>query len=209
MTVNKLYALFMVLAIILSIAGFTYAHWADIVRIEGKVKMAHVLVNIKSEKVLISKDVQKYSIVNYNVSADQHTLEIHSENLKPCWYIWVGLIMQNQGTLPGKIKPPNYIFEDSNGFEDYFETTEYFYGPYPENTGFGNLELWGKAKINEQLLPDGTVDFETDPTPTPFPINPTEKAVIWIWIHVQTDIPNDAQGETVTLYIEIVDDIAI
>jgi len=80
---------------------------------------------------------------------------------------------------------------------------------YPEDTGFGELDIWGKVKIEEQLLPDGNVDFETDPTPTPFPINPTEKALIWIWIHVQTDIPNDAQGETVTLYIEIVDDIAI
>jgi hypothetical protein len=208
MTINKSYAIFMTLTIILSIAGFTYAHWTGIIRINGRVKMAHILVDIKSRKVLLSKDVEKYSSVTCEILPDNHTLAIYSENLKPCWYIWVGLVMQNQGTLPGKIKPPNYIFEDSNGFEDYFETREYFYGSYPENTGFGNLEVWGKAKINEQLLKDGTVNFETDPTPTPFPINPTEKAVVWIWIHVQTDIPNDAQGQTVTLYINIVDDIA-
>jgi hypothetical protein len=208
MTTTKISALFMILAIILSIAGFTYAHWADTVRIEGQVKMAHILVNINSEKVLISKDVQKYSSVNHNVSADQHTLEIHSENLRPCWCIWVGLVIQNQGPLPGKIKPPEYIFEGPDGFEDYFETAEYFYGAYPEDTGFGNLEIWGKVKIDEQLLPDGTVTFTTDPTPTPFPINPTEKAVIWIWMHCKLDIPDDAQGQTVTLYINIVDDIA-
>jgi len=209
MTVNKFYALFMVLAITLSIAGFTYAHWADIVRIEGKVKMAHILVDIKSEKVLMSQDVEKYSSVTYEVSPDRHTLAIYSENLRPCWYVWVGLVMQNQGTLPGKVKSPEYIFEGPDGFEDYFETSEYFYGAYPEGTGFGQHEIWGKVKIDEQLLPGGNVDFETDDTPTPFILNPTEKAVIWIWIHVQTDIPNDAQGETVTLYINIVDDIAI
>jgi len=32
---------------------------------------------------------------------------------------------------------------------------------------------------------------------------------MWIWIHVHTDIPDDAQDKTVTLYINIVDDIAI
>lgn len=209
MRTNKISALFMILAITLSIIGITYSHWADTVRIEGKVKMAHILIDIKSEKVLMSKDVQKYSSVTYEVSPDKHTLSIYSENLKPCWYIWVGLVMQNQGTLPGKIKSPEYIFEDSDGFEDYFETAEYFYGPYPENTGFGTLEVWGKVKIDEQLLPDGNVTFTTPSTPTSFTLNPTEKAVIWIWIHVPPDIPDSLQGKTVTMYINIVDDPAI
>jgi len=209
MRTNKISALFMILAITLSIIGITYSHWADTVRIEGKVKMAHILIDIKSEKVLMSKDVQKYSSVTYEVSPDKHTLSIYSENLKPCWYIWVGLVMQNQGTLPGKIKSLEYIFEDSDGFEDYFETAEYFYGPYPENTGFGTLEVWGKVKIDEQLKSDGSVTFTTPSTPTPFTLNPTEKAVIWIWIHVPEGITPDAQGETVTMYINIVDDPAI
>lgn len=208
MTTNKIAVLFMTIAIILSLAGLTYAHWADSFKIVGRVKMAHILVDITSEKVLMSKDVQKYSSVNHNVSADKHTLAIHSENLKPCWYIWVGLVMQNQGTLPGKIKPPEYSFDPSDSWGNYFETTEYFYGPYPENTGFGTLEVWGRVRIDELLNPDGTVNFTTPSTPTPFTLNPTEKAVIWIWIHCKLDIPDDAQGDTITMYINIVDDIA-
>jgi hypothetical protein len=209
MNTRKFHAVFLALAIVLSIVGFTYAHWTDTIRIEGRVKMAHILVDIKSEKVLMSKDVERYSSVTYEVSPDKHTLAINSENLKPCWYIWVGLVIQNEGPLPGKVKSPNYVFENANGFDEHFEVTEYFYGPYPESTGFGSLEVWGKATIDDKLSSDGTVGFITNPTVTPFLLNPNEKAVIWIWMHVETSIPNDAQGETVTLYIEIVDDIAI
>lgn len=211
MNTTKISAIFMVLAITLSIAGFTYAHWTDTVRINGTVEMAHILIDIKSDKVLISRDVQrKYnSAVWWEVSPDRHTLEIHSLNLGPCWYIWVGLVMQNQGPLLGQIKPPEYVFEDGYGFEDYFETKDYFYGPYPENTGFGNLEVWGKTKIDKHLLDDGTVTFITPSKPTPFTLNPTEKAIIWVWIHVIPDVPYTAEGKTVTLYINIVDDIAI
>jgi hypothetical protein len=212
MKTTKLSALIMTLAIIISLAGFTYAHWSDTIRIEGTMKMAHILIGIKSGKVLISQYVKKQykSYVEWEVSPDEHTLEINSTNLGPCWYIWVGLVMQNQGPRPGQIKPPEYVFEDEYGFGDYFETTEYFYGPYPENTGFGDLEVWGKVKIDEQLKPDGAVGFPTEvPTPTPFTLDPTEKAVTWIWIHVIEGVPPTATGETVILYINIVDDIAI
>jgi hypothetical protein len=209
MKTTKISALFMTLAIVLSLVGFTYAHWADTIQIEGKMKMAHILIGIKSEKVLMSKDVQKYSSVTYEVSPDEHTLAIYSENLRPCWNIWVGLVMQNQGPLPGKMKPPEYSYDPSDTWGNYFETTEYFYGPYPENTGFGTLEVWSKVKIDEDLLPDGTATFTTPSVPTPFTLNPTEKAVIWIWIHCKLDLPDDAKGDTITLYINIVDDIAI
>jgi hypothetical protein len=211
MKTTKLSALFMTLSIVLSVAGFTYAHWADAIRIEGRMKMAHILIGIKSEKVLMSRYVQKQyqSYVEWERSSDEHTLEINSTNLGPCWYIWVGLVMQNQGPLPGQLKPPEYVFEDTYGFQDYFETKEYFYGPYPENTGFGKLEIWGKVDIEEDLLWDGTATFDTPSTPAPFPLEPAEKAVIWIWIHVLPDVPPTAIGKTVTLYINIVDDLAI
>lgn len=209
MNATKAYTVLIVLATVLSIVGYTYAHWTDTIRINGSIKMAHTLVDIKSEKVLMSRDVQKYSSVTYEVSADRHTISIYSENLKPCWHIWIGLVIQNQGTLPGKVKPPEIVFEGLPILEDHFATTEYFYGPYPEETGFGSLEIWGKVVIGEHLKSDGNIAFTTPPTPTPFTLNPTEKAVVWIWIHCQSDIPDDAQGKTVTLKINIIDDIDI
>jgi len=211
MTKTKVTVLFMTLSVILSLAGFTYAHWSDTIRIEGNMKMAHILVGIKSEKVLISQYVkERYnSYVEWEVSSDEHTLEINSTNLGPCWNIWVGLVIQNQGPLPGQLKTPEYVFVDDYGFSDYFETKEYFYGPYPENTGFGKLEVWGKVIIDVNLLPDGSVDFETPSEPAGFPLDPLEKAVVWIWIHVIEGVDPTAQGKTVILYINIVDDIAL
>ncbi len=209
MNTTKTYTVLIVLITVLSIVGYTYAHWTDTIKINGSIKMAHILVDIKSEKVLMSRDVQKYSSVTYEVSPDKHTISIFSENLKPCWYIWVGLVLQNQGTLPGKAKPPEYAFEGLPILEDHFATNEYFYGPYPEGTGFGTLEVWGGVEIDNHLKSDGSTAFTTPPTPTPFTLNPSDKTVVWIWIHCESDIPNDAQGKTVTLKIHIIDDIDI
>lgn len=211
MKTPEISAIFLVTTITLAIIGFTYAHWTETIRINGTVKVAHILVNINSEKVLMSNDVKRnyQSSVSWEVSPDKHTLAINSTNLGPCWYIWVGLVVQNQGSLPGKIKPPEYTYDPSDSWGNHFETTEYFYGSYPEETGFGGLEVWGRVKIGELLNPDGTVNFTTDPTPTPFPIDPTEKAVLWIWIHCKKDTPKSLMGETVILYINIVDDLAI
>ena len=207
---NKFSALFIALVVILSIAGFTYAHWGGTVQIRGTVKMAHIKMTIKSEKVLTSKEIEKYSKVTYQKSLDGHTLEIHCTNLRPCWYVWIGLVTQNQGTLPVNVKAPEYSYEDPNGLKKYFETKDYLYGPYPENLGLGQLEVWADVKIDEELLPDGTTNFPTaKPHKPPFPADRGERVIVWIWIHCKAEIPNDANGKTITLYINIVDDIAI
>ena len=97
-----------------------------------------------------------------------------------------------------------------DGFEDYFEAMECCYGPYPEATGFGKLEVWGKVKVGGDgpLKPDGSVTFATPENPPPFTTDPGEKTVIWIWIRCDEAIPLEAQGEAVTLIIHIVDDFA-
>lgn len=217
MRTNKISALVMVLAITLSIVGFTYSHWTDTIKINGTVKMAHLKMTIISFKNLTSHEVKQYSNITSELSTDNHTLTLVCDGLKPCWLIWIGLVTQNQGSLPANLKPPEYSFDYPDGFEDYFETAEYFYGPYPENTGFGTLEVWNNVKVSEQgeLLLDGNTTFVTLPNATspppfePIPVDPGEKIVIWIWIHVPPDIPDSLQNKTVTLYIEIVDDIAI
>jgi hypothetical protein len=210
MRLNKVSGFFMAFTIAMSLTGLTYAHWSDNIKIEGKLEMAHIRITIISYKALTSKEVEKYSEIDTVLSEDGHLMTITCTNLKPCWFVWIGLVTQNQGSLPANVKPPEYIFEGPDGFHDYFETEEYFYGPYPENTGFGNLEVWGKVRIDPDgpLRPDGTVTL-TDENPPPFPTDPGEKTVIWIWIHCEMAMPPDAQGKTVTLYVRIVDDMAV
>jgi len=217
MRINKIAPLLMVLTVTLSIVGITYSHWSDTIKINGTVKMAHLKLTIISYKNLTSQEVQEYSNITSELSPDGHTLTLVCDGLQPCWSIWIGLVTQNQGSLPANLKPPEYNFDDPDGFEDYFETAEYFYGPYPENTGFGKLQVWGRVKVSEDgpLKPDGNVTFSTPPNATspppfdPIPVDPGEKVVIWIWIHVHTNIPDDAQEKAITMYINIVDDAAI
>lgn len=211
MRINKVSGLFMAFMMAVSLTGLSYAHWSDTIKIEGTAKMAHIRIKIISYKALTSKEVEKYSTIDTELSEDGHVLIIYCSNLKPCWHVWIGLVTQNQGSLPANVKPPEYVFDGPDGFEDYFETMEYYYGPYPESTGFGNHEIWGKVKVDENgpLKPDGTVTFTTAPNPPPFSTDPYEKAVIWIWIHVKNDTPDDIQGIEGTLYINIVDDLAI
>lgn len=211
MRINKISGVFVAFIVALSLSGLTFAHWSDMVRIEGSAKMAHISTTIISYKALTPKEAEAYSTVEASLSDDGHVLTLSCKNLRPCWYIWVGLVIQNQGTLPANVKPPAYEFEGPDGFDDYFEVTDYCYGPYPESTGFGNLELWGKIKVGDegQLKSDGSNTFTTPPTDSPFPTDPGEKAVIWIWIHCKANIPPGAQGDTGLLNIMIVDDMAI
>lgn len=207
MTVNKVSALFMILAITLSIAGFTYAHWKDSIQITGTVKMAHIKMTIGSYKILPDSNITP------ELSADNHTLTLTCDGLQPCWFVWIGLVTQNEGTLPAWVKPPVYTYEDPYGLKQYFENKTYFYGPYPESTGFGNLEVWKGSpppvNVGGELLSNGTVTFSTNSTTPPFIADPGEKVVIWIWLHVRPNIDDDAQGKSIIININIVDDIAI
>ena len=210
MSVNKVSALFMAFIIAMSLMGLAYAHWSDIIRIEGIVKMAHIKMTIISYKNLTSQEIEEYSTITSYLSDDGHVLTLNCKNLKPCWFIWIGLKMQNQGSLPVSVKSPEYSF-DTYGFQDYFEIEEYFYGPYPKEERPDNpiREVWDRIEVGEELLDNGTVTFTPHPNKSVIEADPDEKVVIWIWIHCKADISEDAQGKTVTLYIKIVDDIAI
>jgi len=206
---QKLIALATLVLILTSIAGLAYSHWSDTIYINGTIKMAHVGIQIISYKNLTSKYVMRYSTITSELSADGRTLTITFDGAWPCWFVWVGLALQNKGTLPAMMKPPVYGYEDPNGFKEYFETKEYFYGPYPESTGFGRLEVWDNVKVPEQLRPDGATTFTTKPTTPPFTTDPGEKVVLWIWMHCKETIPNNAMGKTVKVFITIVDDLAV
>jgi hypothetical protein len=212
MKLNKVSGLFMAFMIAISLTGLAYAHWSDTVKIEGTIKMAHIRIKIISHKALLSKEVEEYSEIISEISGDGHLLTLTCTNLRPCWYTWIGLKTQNEGSLPANVKTPEYSFEPPDGFEDYFETNHYFYGPFPEKEDHGNPihEVWRDATIGEELLEDGTPNFPIDHEEiVPFTVEPGEKVVIWIWIHCSSELPNDAQGKEVTLYIHIVDDPAI
>lgn len=210
MNKTSIYSTLLVLAISLSAVGFAYSGWTDQILIQGRVKMAHVSLTITSQKVITSQSVEEYSTISEGeITNDGNTLELTATNLKPCWFVWIGIVCQNQGSIPIWVKSPEITFSDPNDLGEHFEYEAYYYGPYPESTGFGNLELWGSIKVGEELLSDGTVDFNTPENPPPFKAQPMEKVVIWIWLHVKDTMPQDAQGEQITIYVNIMDDMAV
>lgn len=210
MTANRVTWLLIAFVITMSITGLAYAHWGDTVKIEGTAEMAHIRITITSRKVLTSKEVERYSTISEGtISEDQHTLTITADNLKPCWFVWVGIVTQNQGSLPASVKPPEITYDDPDSLNEYFEYNMYFYGPYPEAMGYGEMEVWGKVKVGEDLMSDGTVTFDTPSNPPPFVADPGEKAVLWIWLHVREDASPSAQGKLITIHITIVDDLAV
>ena len=137
---NKtLIGLFLATLMATSITGLTYALWSETLEIKGTIKMASFGIKIISYKALLSKCVEKYSEMEANPSPDDQFLYIEATNLKPCWYTWIGLKIQNDGDLPANIKHMEYIFEPYN-FDDYFTVKEYFYGPFPEAEGQNNTD---------------------------------------------------------------------
>jgi len=154
--------------IMMAITGYAYSHWSDSIYISGTIKMAHRRTIIDSYKVLSPYDDD---LITKELSADNRTLQISSENVFASWYAWVGLKIHNTGTLPVKVKAPTYDFVPDNA-ENSFEIEIYFYGPY--TGGAIPKEVWAHAKVDTlPVLP-------SDPPPI---INPCQHAIVWIKLH--------------------------
>lgn len=155
--------------IVMAITGFAYSHWGDAIYMSGTVKTGHRRTIIDSYKVLSPYDDD---LINKQLSADDRTLQISSDNVFSSWYAWVGLKIHNTGTLPVKVKAPTYEFEPDN-VENSFEIETYFYGPYTYGWEIPK-EVWAWAKV--ETLPV----LPSDPPPI---INPCQHAIVWIKLH--------------------------
>jgi len=207
---KKASIVFLILVVAISATGLTYALWSDTIEIRGTIQMAKFGIKIISHKALLSKCVERYSTLESQISPDGQFLNLEASNLRPSWYTWVGLKIQNDGNLPADIKLIEYIFEPYV-FNEYFSVEEYFYGPFPPNESPSNPinQVWKDVKIGEELDSDGDVHFPIPDVPTPVSTDSEEKVIVWIWIHCEEDVPEDLQGQVATLKIRIVDDLGI
>ena len=154
--------------IVMAITGLAYSHWSDTIYISGTIKTGHWRAIIDSYKVLSPYDDD---LITKQLSADNRTLQISSDNVFSSWYAWVGLKIHNTGTVPVKVKSPTYGFDPDN-VENSFEIETYFYGPY--TGGAIPKEVWAHAKVKTlPVLP-------SDPPPI---IDPCQHAIVWIKLH--------------------------
>jgi hypothetical protein len=98
-----------------------------------------------------------------------------SSKISPCWYVWIGLIIHNQGCIPAKVNVTQYIVDDPKNVWKWFQHTEFFYGPYTEEE-LQNVKnkVWGSCGCYN--LPPKCVPS----TKPPIVLEPCHRLVIWI-----------------------------
>ncbi len=159
--------------IVMAITGFAYSHWSDAIYMSGTVKTGHRRTIIDSYKVLSPYDDD---LIKKQLSADERTLQILSDNVFSSWYAWVGLKIHNTGTLPVKVKAPIYEFEPDN-VKNSFEIETYFYGPYTYGWEIPK-QVWAHAKAGAKV--ETLPVLPSDPPPI---IDPCQHAIVWIKLH--------------------------
>lgn len=130
MDTTKIMATFAILMVGLSIAGFAYAHWTSIVKIEGTVHMGELIVGIRSNTTDKLKYVTWYETTNgvletsfstpkpwvANATVDlsdlqtsahhapletvAHTMTVTMNNTYPQWDLHIAFFIKNAGTIP-------------------------------------------------------------------------------------------------------------
>lgn len=172
---KKIMATFGVLIIALSVAGFAYAHWTDMVTIEGTVHMGELIVGwyntspylltwtetingVPEEDFVPSKDVCDATIVLSDPETSVHhepietvykTMTITVDNAFPQWDLHIEAWIKNAGTIPAYIHP-DFKIDMYDETDD--EWLEFVYNP---DTGVG--EIWDNGDDNIMGTEDDVV----------------------------------------------------
>lgn len=126
------------------------------------------------------------------------TISLSTDKAFPGWWVWVGLLIQNQGSFPANVTTPTYDINDPAGVGVY--TEEYFYGPYTHGD-FVSVDhtVWGGIKwkdLETYGAPSGNV---TPPVLLePYGDAYKNKMVLWIYLELL-----DGPTEGFTIHIEI------
>ena len=188
-TNTKLFAAILVPMLLIPLAGFGYAHWTDSVTKQIKFHVGYVDATIKSYKCLseFNDDSIKREPPEDKVPAEgTKTIRIWTESAFPGWWVWIGLLIQNQGPFPVKVDIPEYnvTMVPPNSVE--YTTEEYFYGPYT-NQGWQTAKetVWDHVTwkyLKENGAPPGNV---TSPiTLEQYGPSNEDRMVLWIKLEI-------------------------
>jgi hypothetical protein len=118
---------------------------------------------------------------------DNYTLQI-STPVFPGWYCWIGFILQNFGTIYGAdVSAPTYtVTSDGLGVSDYFIHTEYFYGPWTENS----VPDYVNGAVSPPPPGDVSSPVYLQPSEVSGGSNSLNSMVIWIYMEYPSDAPD-------------------
>jgi len=132
----KMLTLVVIPLLLIPMFGAGAAHWYDFITKEYKLKAGYLNTQIISYKVLIPCSEVLYKTCPSECQMPTKTISITTK-VFPGWYCWIGLKIQNQGSLPILIDGPQYKINDPSGVWQYFTHTEYYYGQIISGTSYG------------------------------------------------------------------------
>lgn len=167
---EKIATLFLICLISLTITGYTYSHWTDTLTIFGTINMGNLKIAIDDEKLIPDN--------GYSKTPDNKTITI-SAAITTGWQIWVGLVIENNGTLPVTITHEATATNDIQ-YKGYFQNETHFYGPYTTIPP----EAWDDLNGTNPPPPSG------EKTP-PIDVPKGDRLVVWQKIWVNGTLPGD------------------
>ena len=180
--------------VLISLAAYSYAHFTDSVVKKYKLHVKCFLVEVKSYKAVSRYDddlIYKYPPDDLlKAMGGTTTISLSTDKAFPGWWVWIGLLIQNQGSFPANVSTPVYDISDPAGVGVY--TEEYFYGPYTHGD-FVSVDhtVWGGVRWKD-LEKYGAPPGNVTPPVTLEPAGDAYKNKMVLWIYLQLlDGPTD------------------
>jgi hypothetical protein len=143
-------ALMLIPIIALTLAGIAYSHWQERLQIIAVVKTGFRRLTIGSEKLLAptGEGFNENHPIEYYITGDKQALVAYCGNVTSGWKIAVGLVLENDGTLPIYLEEVRVEFNPPIKFS----VEKYYYGPFQPGEKFN--QYWSGLKI-EEIPPSG------------------------------------------------------
>ena len=185
----------------ISMGAYSYAHFTDTVVKKYKLHVKCFMVEIKSYKAVSRYDDD---LITKNPPDDvleamggTTTISLSTNKAFPGWYVWVGLLIQNQGGFTAQVNTPIYNINDPAGVG--VHTEEYCYGPYKQDEFVS--AAWGGVRWKD-LEASGPPPGGSPPPMVLEPYGGAYENKMVMWIYIQLLDLNGPPGDF-TINIEI------
>ena len=196
---HKILTIILIPMLLIPIMGFGYAHIRSTVVKKYKLHVQFAYLDIESYKI--------YSPWIDESITDQlldDTLYINT-TVFPSWYVWVGLVIKNNGIFAMNVEEPTYQIITTPPDSVTWNTSQFYYGPY-KKADF-NPTVWGDitgSNYQDKLNPDeGVIDVKSEDTPVylePPPANNNKcKLIVWIYLHIVDGPDNFTMELSITI----------
>lgn len=185
----KIFTLILLPLLVMPTAAYVYAHVTDSVIKKYKLHVEESNVVIGSYKVVSRYDddlIDKYPPDDeLQQMGGTTSLSISTDNAFPGWWVWVGLLIKNDGFTTATVDMPTYEITTPSGIAVHHE--EYFYGPYTQGD-FVSVDhiVWGGVQWKD-LEANGAPPGNVPPPVTLEPDGDANQNKMLLWIFIRLD----------------------